>query len=35
MKARGMSTLPYGALADFTAAALYLLISDNPERQIF
>ncbi len=33
--ARKESQLPYGAIADFTAVALYLLISENPGRNIF
>ena len=34
-KAHSLSRLPYGALADFTAAALFLFISSTPEGTIF
>ncbi|MDP2925590.1 MAG: triphosphoribosyl-dephospho-CoA synthase [Nanoarchaeota archaeon] len=33
-QARSLSELPYGALADFSAAALFLLISENPKSSI-
>jgi triphosphoribosyl-dephospho-CoA synthetase len=34
-KARSLSKLPYGALADFTAAALFLHIASRPEGIVF
>ncbi|MBM3233748.1 hypothetical protein FJZ19_01505 [Candidatus Pacearchaeota archaeon] len=34
-QARNLSGLPYGALADFSAAALFLLISEDPNSSIF
>lgn len=34
-EARSLSRLPYGALADFTAAGLFLFIASNPKGVIF